>query len=156
MLYLCARHLQVGPKNRKLQLSWLCVFSDASRHGDAIFVGGVRPFSLFVKGTHLSRPPLARALAGAFSKTCQPRPVFLSDLTESHPAVHESLPASAALAKPPQENQVKIEVKVCHAYCVASATAVDSYSLDMLTIDKLSDDVLLCIYLTHIDQKMRG
>ena len=38
-------------------------------------------------------------------------------LTESHPAVHESLLASAALAKPPQENQVKIEVKARHGLC---------------------------------------
>ena len=35
---------------------------------------------------------------------------------------------------------------VRHVSCVASATAVDIYSLGGLTIDKISDDVLLCIF----------
>src|SRR5712691_1266567 len=41
---------------------------------------------------------------------------------------------------------------------VASATAVDSYSLGSLTIDKLSDDVLLCIFDSYrrISEKING
>src|SRR5205807_1315435 len=43
-------------------------------------------------------------------------------------------------------------------YCVASATAVDNYSLDKLTINKLSDDVLLCIFVSYrrISEKRDG
>ena len=41
---------------------------------------------------------------------------------------------------------------------MASATAVDSYSLGSLTIDKLSDDVLLCIFDSYrrISEKING
>jgi hypothetical protein len=41
---------------------------------------------------------------------------------------------------------------------VASATAVDNYSLDKLTINKLSDDVLLCIFVSYrrISEKRDG